>query len=85
MDEYESLTRAWIKAKEDAESDKIKAQRNELTSKLEHGYWKMDKYLRGRTLYDRTGVLKPDGGLEFYPEKKKAEQAPAQTSNNDID
>jgi len=78
--EYEELTQAWIAAPEGAESDEKKNRRTELAKKLESGYWAMDKYLRGRTLYDRTGVLRPDGSVNFYPKKQVVE-----TQSDDID
>jgi hypothetical protein len=80
--EYEQLTREWIAAAAGSEeSDEKKTKRNELAKKLAAGYWEMDKHLRGRTVYDRTGVLGPDGSVNFYP--KKQEQP--KTSEDDID
>jgi hypothetical protein len=68
--QYEELTKAWIVADGEESGDK-KGKRNELAKKLESGYWAMDKHLRGRTFYDRTGVLGPDGSVNFYPKKKE--------------
>ena len=79
--ELESVTREWISAVGSKESDEKRQRRLELAGKLEQGYWKMDKHVRGRTVYDRTGVLGQEGALKFYPEKK----AQPQTSADDID
>ncbi|KAA8894491.1 CRAL-TRIO domain-containing protein [Sphaerosporella brunnea] len=78
--QYEELTKAWIAADGEASAER-KSRRNELAKKLEIGYWAMDKHLRGRTFYDRTGVLGADGSVNFYPAKR--EQATA--DNSDID
>lgn len=77
--EYEALTRTWIAS---AEGD-AKEKRQELARKLRQGYWDMDKNLRARTIYDRTGVLGPNGVVEFYPERKNG--VPEETPNDDID
>ncbi|KAI9712354.1 MAG: hypothetical protein M1820_001567 [Bogoriella megaspora] len=74
--EYETATLAWI------DGDKSQAgKRNELAATLSKNYWKIDPYVRARTLYDRLGVLGPEGKLNFYPERtppvseKKSEES----------
>ncbi|KAF8250113.1 CRAL/TRIO domain-containing protein [Wilcoxina mikolae CBS 423.85] len=80
--EYEQLTREWIAAAVgSAESNEKKNKKDELAKKLAIGYWEMDKHLRGRTVYDRTGVLGPDGSVNFYPKKPELPE----TSDSDID
>jgi hypothetical protein len=44
----------------------------------------MDKNLRARTVYDRTGVLLPNGQVDFYGHRKKNAGA-VETSEDDID
>ena len=80
MLKYEAATKAWIAAAEAANGEARKT-RTELAGEMSRGYWGMDKFLRGRTVYDRTGVLKEDGGLEFYPVQTKAKE----TSEEDLD
>lgn len=80
--QYEELTKIWVGA-EGQESDSTKAERTKLAKKLETGYWCIDRHLRGRTVYDRTGILGPDGGLDFYPAKKPSPTAP--TSADDVE
>lgn len=75
---YEDLTRAWINelpepsagethnALEVLSNSKIKVERLDVAKSLREGYWKMDKYIRGRTYYDRTGVIGPGGRIDFY-------------------
>ncbi|KAF8536047.1 CRAL-TRIO domain-containing protein [Trichophaea hybrida] len=82
VEEYEQLTREWIAAAAGSEeSNGKKNKRNELAKKLATGYWEMDKHLRGRTVYDRTGVLGPDGCVNFYPKKPELPKM----SDSDID
>lgn len=63
--QYEQATATWVKGAASDEAQN-KKEREELTEKLRDNYWKMDPYLRARTLYDRTGDLGPTGKLNFY-------------------
>lgn len=89
---YEELTRAWINelpepsagetpnALEVLSNSKIKAERFELARAFRESYWKMDRYIRGRTYYDRTGVIGPDGRIDFYSTKGVEKTVAAATS-----
>ena len=57
--EFERLTVQWIKG------DNVNAQRQQLAAKLKEQYWKLDPYIRARTLYDRLGVLGPGGKVDW--------------------
>jgi hypothetical protein len=89
--EREKLVEAWEKATlewiEGKDGDGIKARRTELAAKLREDYWRLDPYLRARTLFDRTGVIGKGGKVDFYPEEKKvaAPAASNATSADDID
>ena len=62
--DYESTTQQWI---HDANStDVLQQKRSELTKRLRTGYWELDPYLRARTLYDRTGVIRDGGQIQYY-------------------
>ena len=62
--DYETTTQQWIR---DTHSRQILQQkRSELTERLHSSYWKLDPYLRARTLYDRTGLIRKGGKLVFY-------------------
>ncbi|EOD48177.1 CRAL-TRIO domain-containing protein [Neofusicoccum parvum] len=62
---YEEATAAWVKGTaEDVEA--CKKERAQLADALKDNYWKLDPYLRARTLYDRTGDLGATGELNFY-------------------
>jgi hypothetical protein len=46
--------------------------RSQLAAELTRNYWKLDPYIRARTLYDRIGVLQPGGKFEHYPNQAAA-------------
>ncbi|KAK3985636.1 phosphatidylinositol transfer protein CSR1 [Cladorrhinum sp. PSN332] len=83
--EYEAATLAWIKG------DDVKAKRDEIADRMRVDYWKVDPYLRARSFYDRTGVLLPGGGLDWYPSEKKEngeakpEEVKTETTADDVD
>lgn len=81
--EFEALTRRWISGEETG------GDRGRVAEKLRVGYWELDRYVRARTLYDRTGVIGEGGRLEFYGYRKPMEEAGARailnTSADDID
>ncbi|KAI1501559.1 CRAL-TRIO domain-containing protein [Biscogniauxia marginata] len=92
-DEYESRTLEWINETDSTRRADINARRNELATKLRESYWRLDPYVRSRSLYDRLGVIKSDGTLDYYPAAAKAEPTtngttPAATetsANDDVD
>lgn len=83
---YEALTRAWINELPEASTGetssapevlsnlKIKEERFEIAKELRDGYWRMDKHIRGRTIYDRTGVIAvgASGKVGLYATKAPA-------------
>ena len=57
--EFERLTIEWVKGAD------VNAQRQQLAGKMKQQYWKLDPYIRARSLYDRLGVLSPDGKVDW--------------------
>ena len=43
-------------------------ERNSIAKRLNENYWCLDPYIRARSLYDRQGMIKPDGQVDYYPE-----------------
>lgn len=78
-DQYEKATSAWMYGGDDGKD------RTELSRKLAENYWKLDPFLRARSMYDRTGVLKEGGKLDFYPKEAPATAPTATTAENDVD
>lgn len=71
VSEFQKLTHAWIAAGASGnDTSSLKSERDTLAKSLRAGYWDLDQYLRAKTLYDRTGIIKPGGKLQFYPDEK---------------
>lgn len=89
VNEYEKATVQWIQSPEAGNVAQIKNQREQTAKRLKEDYWKLDPYVRARSLYDRQGMIKPGGGIDFYPKTAPAPAAngtkPVETSADDID
>lgn len=87
---FHNATLSWISAaaRKDAEkSAESKKQRSELVGQLSDAYWKLDPYLRARCLYDRQGVIKQNGKIDFYPSKESktnGDSAEAESTKNEF-
>ncbi|KAI1362786.1 CRAL-TRIO domain-containing protein [Xylaria arbuscula] len=72
-----AATHAWIKHAEtpgESEEAAIQAQlRSNAAEALWANYWKLDPCVRSRTVLDRTGVIKPGGEVEMYPDRRRKE------------
>lgn len=60
---FEQATLRWLASSSDTEA---KSERHKLAEELRKNYWKIDPYLRARSFYDRTGLIKEGGVLDFY-------------------
>lgn len=65
--DYEKATIEWIGHSAPSEATEIKANRHKLAADLKEDYWKLDPYIRARSLYDRIGMIQPGGKVCFYP------------------
>ena len=85
--EYQRKTFEWIsKGQTNTLAQEITAERNDLARKLNDNYWKLDKYVRARTYYDRTGMIAADGKINFYPTSAEVSTVPKiATSADDVD
>lgn len=63
---FENATKGWI-----AGEDEKQGERNTIAEELNANYWKLDPYVRARTLYDRIGAIGPRGGFVYSDEKKE--------------
>ncbi|KAI0429945.1 CRAL-TRIO domain-containing protein [Xylaria sp. FL1042] len=75
-----AATQEWIKHVDADEHEEaaIQAQlRSNAVEALWTNYWKLDPYVRSRTMLDRTGVIGLGGSIEMYPERKAAADAAA--------
>lgn len=75
---YESETLSWLHGEDGGEG------RGRLAERLAANYWRLDPYVRAKSLYDRTGVIQEGGKLDFYPKKQTPGQA-AGGGDDDLD
>lgn len=80
VSEFEKTTLNWINQKT-GDLSEIKRKRFQLANNLRDDYWKLDPYIRARTLYDRWGVLQPGGKLDFYPTVTEPTAVPVGNTN----
>jgi predicted ribosome quality control (RQC) complex YloA/Tae2 family protein len=59
---FEKSTRQWV-AGED-----VGSERERIVDQLNENYWRLDPYIRARTVYDRMGMIGERGGF-VYPKK----------------
>jgi CRAL/TRIO domain len=63
---FEETTKRWIAG------DDVVAERTAIARDLNENYWKLDPYVRARTLYDRMGAIGEKGGF-VYPNTETTE------------
>ena len=62
--DYEKTTQQWIQNANSRTA--LQQKRAELAERLRSTYWELDPYLRAKTLYDRTGMIREGGKIQFY-------------------
>lgn len=78
-----TATLGWTQTPQD---EAIKSRREESIQKLHRNYWDLDPYIRSRTILDRTGVIKADGQIDFYPAgEAQTEAKPVEAQTKDTD
>jgi hypothetical protein len=87
---YETTVLEWVHEGEKTQNlEERRKERDEVAENLRQNYWKVDPYVRARTLYDRIGLLHDGGQLAFYPQAQPTVAAPAasrvSTSADDLD
>ncbi|EEB08582.1 sec14 cytosolic factor family protein [Schizosaccharomyces japonicus yFS275] len=66
--QYERATIDWIMGYTDPAE--VKGKRTQLASELKDAYWRLDKYVRGPSVYDRMGLISPNPSC--FPTKEYA-------------
>ncbi|KAI4167292.1 MAG: hypothetical protein LQ343_007336 [Gyalolechia ehrenbergii] len=77
--EYESTTQEWIANSQNRMA--LQQKRNDLVERLRSGYWQLDPYARARSLYDRIGMIREGGLIQYYGEPKTASPLGASPQN----
>jgi hypothetical protein len=69
VSKFEDATRRWMTGED------VSGERDAIANELNENYWKLDPYIRARTLYDRIGAIGERGGF-VYPkvEEVKVEE-----------
>jgi hypothetical protein len=60
---YESETLTWAHGEDSGQG------RSRIAERLAENYWRLDPFIRARSLYDRSGIIGENGKLDFYPRK----------------
>ncbi|CAK7266718.1 phosphatidylinositol transfer protein csr1 [Sporothrix epigloea] len=79
---FEDATAQWVLNSDDGQTKTLCAKREEVATQLREQYWTLDPYIRARSFYDRTGMLRPDGTVDFYAKIKKDDAT--QTGGNEV-
>ena len=85
--QFEAATIEWIQHPGGDEGKVNKARRDKIAAELREGYWTLDPYLRARSLYDRIGVIQPDGKTNWDNARAPTAnmQLAPETSADDVD
>ncbi|EFY96916.1 CRAL/TRIO domain protein [Metarhizium robertsii] len=67
-EQFEATTKQWIANPTGAKATELKAKRESIAAQLRENFWKLDKYVRCRSLYDRQGNIRPGQRTIWYPE-----------------
>lgn len=79
---FEDATAKWVLNSDDGQTKTLRAKREEAAKQLREQYWTLDPYIRARSFYDRTGMLRPDGTVDFYAKINKDDAT--QTNGNTV-
>ncbi len=71
--EFEEATKAWLREGVSASGEQARETRDSIAIQMKDNYWKLDPYIRARSLYDRQGVIGVNGAINFYPDATAAE------------
>ena len=81
--DFERATLAWISSESAVDERRVLWERREgLAASLRSGYWKLDPYIRARSVYDRIGVVGEGGLLDFYPDISRRLQGSTELSSS---
>ncbi|KAM3559463.1 hypothetical protein MY1884_003459 [Beauveria asiatica] len=75
---FEAATRKWVQAS----TPEINAERTSLANELRVNYWKLDPYIRARSMYDRNGNLRGGKKVAWYDDEKAAAAAEDRAGDN---
>lgn len=65
--QFEESTKVWLREGSNDAGNEAREKRDAIAGHLKDNYWKLDPYIRARSLYDRQGVIGTGGAVNFYP------------------
>ncbi|KAG6017835.1 hypothetical protein E4U43_008600 [Claviceps pusilla] len=81
--QFEDSTRKWINHPDGVRAQEIKVEREAIAAKLRDGYWRLDPFIRARSLYDRQGIILPNGNISWY-QREDAKSGDTVTEKNSL-
>ncbi|KAJ2982963.1 hypothetical protein NQ176_g1046 [Zarea fungicola] len=72
--DFEEATKVWLRDGDSESATKAEESRNTIARQMKDNYWKLDPYIRARSVYDRQGVIGSGGVINFYPEVSRAQR-----------
>lgn len=85
---FEETTAQWVLSNDAEQVKTVREKRENIAKQLREHYWRLDPYVRARSLYDRSGMLRANGTVDFYPKLKKDETTQTNgsaTAQDDVD
>ncbi len=89
---FETTTLAWVgKSVISDEFRELQKQRDSIADDIRNSYWRIDPYIRARTLYDRLGIIDGSGQIQPYlkvnqiDKKLQLSSSSHKTSVDDLD
>ncbi|KAG8418942.1 phosphatidylinositol transfer protein csr1 [Metarhizium acridum] len=65
--QFEAATKQWIENPTGAQAAELRAKREGIAAQLRDNFWKLDKHVRCRSLYDRQGNIRPGQKTVLVP------------------
>jgi len=63
VSKFDNATMEWLNA--DPGDKETRQMRTEIAKELRTNYWRLDPYIRARSVYDRCGHIGPCGGFKY--------------------
>jgi hypothetical protein len=73
--QFELKSREWTENPDGEKAEAIKAERDRLAKELADNFWKLDPYVRARSVYDRLGYFRGAAGTDWYGTKDAAKSS----------
>ncbi|KAG5981620.1 hypothetical protein E4U55_002732 [Claviceps digitariae] len=68
---FEAATREWISLADGPDGGNVRTKREGIATEVRENYWKLDKYIRARSLYDRQGNIRGGAPVQWYEYQQK--------------